>query len=379
MNTYGVSNMCCTVDWRVPATVGEERLKSFCDAAKREGVKVEMWANTAVSTLALMAHRRDGEPHAIDFAAQESLLLKTLDASADPYVRNPSNAIEADHYTPVFACLNLRDQTVRLAWRAAWSDAHDRLGLEGVFLDSSFNLSSDKHHWIANAAEPSASQGATADHVHLRGRSRPAQEPAQSILTQDHAHLDLVREMQQLGFVYCGEDTGVFGVHRAGPSMAEALSTLPMWTDCIAGFDAQAILAQGADPDDLFFRGLACRMMWMLYFDIPTGRLTWKQHNVEPVNTPTPAQFALLKAFNAVEDKMHRRVLLPDDCGVLYEHEGVWVLWSFRPFKFSLPTSGSATTAGPVLDVLTGEAVDASGGSFTALQHHIYRIGPAHV
>lgn len=47
MNVWGVSNMCCTVDYRIAESVGEDKFKLLCSEARRRGVKVEMWGNTA--------------------------------------------------------------------------------------------------------------------------------------------------------------------------------------------------------------------------------------------------------------------------------------------------------------------------------------------
>jgi len=51
MNTWGLSNMCCNVDFKISETVDEEKLKKFCHAAKVGGARVEMWGNTAISTI----------------------------------------------------------------------------------------------------------------------------------------------------------------------------------------------------------------------------------------------------------------------------------------------------------------------------------------
>ena len=86
-------------------------------------------------------------------------------------MRTPSNALEADHYAPVFAVLNLRDPAVRAYWLKRWGYAAKELGLRGILLDSSFNLSSDKFHWCQNPEAGRA--GATADETGLLGRFRP--------------------------------------------------------------------------------------------------------------------------------------------------------------------------------------------------------------
>ncbi|HEU4678149.1 MAG TPA: hypothetical protein VFS35_01430, partial [Terrimicrobiaceae bacterium] len=273
MNTWGVSNFCVTVDHQVSDAVGEEKLRAFCREANSGGAAVQMWGNTAISTLALMFDSRNGDSDRIAFLPREGSIMEALDRNTS-FVRNPSNAIEADHYTPVLAVLNLRDPNVRAYWLRRWKAAHDEIGLGGIFLDSSFNLSSDKFHWVQNTQAHLA--GATADQKHLLGLFRPAQEPPAAILSQYRAHLELMVEMQRIGYVYGNEDLGVFGVHRHGPPLAGRLESLFLWADCVTDFDAAAVRAAGADPDDVFFRGLAYRMMWTLHWDVVKDLLCFR-------------------------------------------------------------------------------------------------------
>jgi hypothetical protein len=179
MNTWGVGNMCCTVDLKVAESVGKEKLKSFCEDAHKRGARVEMWGNTAISVLSTIFHHKNGNADRIRFLPSDDTIMEAID-STKGFVRNPSNAIEADHYTPAFAVLNLRDEAVRNYWLRRWKEAHDEVGVGGIFLDSSFNLSSDKFHYVQNAQGGLA--GATADQAHLLGNYRPKNEPAQAIL-----------------------------------------------------------------------------------------------------------------------------------------------------------------------------------------------------
>lgn len=120
--------------------------------ARRVNPRLRLLAgNTALSTLDLMfANRKQcDDTHRIQFLPREESFIEELQNADAPWVHAPSGAIEADHYTPVFAVLNLRDQTVRDFWLRRWREANERIGLEGIFLDSSFNLSSDKFSWRA--------------------------------------------------------------------------------------------------------------------------------------------------------------------------------------------------------------------------------------
>ncbi len=370
MNTYGVGNMCCTLDYRVAETVGEAQLRRLCDAARAGGAEVEMWGNTALSTLALILDSHNGRPKRIDFPPRDGSIMEALERAEAPWVRTPSNAIEADHYTPVFAVLNLRDPAVRAYWHARWKEAYDRIGLRGIFLDSSFNLSSDKFHYCYNPAYRHL--GATFDQTDLLGQARPAEEPPPQILSQYRAHLDLMAEMQRYGYRYCGEDTGVFGISRAGPSVVRRLDNLFMWVECLADFDVPALERAGADPDDIFFRGLAYRMMWKLFWLPATDELSFNYGQVRgDFDRPTPWHLRLLRIFNQVNDLMINREVLSGESGVRYCSGTSQVIWTFSPLTLPLDTSAY------IRDLITDRGQITN--TLDAARHHVYVITPAEV
>ncbi len=364
MNVYGISNMCCTVDYKVAESVGEKKLKRFCDAAKKAGAKVEMWGNTSVATTTLMAAKRNGRKKRLDFLPLRGSIMEALAQAEEPFIKNTFGAHEADHYTPVFACMNLRDPVVQDYWMNAWQDAHDRIGLEGIFLDSSFNLSSDKFHYRFNSG--SSRGGVTADQTDQLGNQRPAKRPEGHILSQYLAHLELMAKMQQAGYVYCNEDSGVFGLHRHGPGLEKRLDNLFMWQDHIAGFDPEAVEAAGADPDDVFFQGLAYRVMWMLRWDIRRDRLTFSHDGKARKQKPRKWHYQVWQAYNRVVDTMNQRTILDDGKGVLYRDGRQQALWAFRDFE--LPLQGERT----VHDILR-EKADRTR-TIKARKHRVYRI-----
>ena len=367
MNVWGVSNMCCTVDYKVAETAGEDKLRAFCQAAKAAGVKVEMWANTSISTLTWIFNQPSGRPKRIDFLPKEGSIMEALDKAKEPFVHNPTHMIEADHYTPVFAVLNLRDPVVREYWLKRWGEAHDSVGLEGIFLDSSFNLSSDKFHFVQNTMEGSLG-GATADQTALLGNYRPATAPPAKIVSEFRAHLDLMTEMQKLGYDYCNEDLGVFGIHRHGPGIEQRLASLPIWSECICNFDVPALQKAGEDPNDIFFRALAYRMMWSVYWDIKNRKLSFSYSGVRgDFDSPTDWHLSVLKAFNEVNDLMRNRQIVGNETGVLYGSGDKHVLWAIKDMTMPL------TAAKPVKDVLAGTETTTS--KLKALKHRIYVIG----
>ena len=368
MNTWGISNMCCTVDYKIAGTAGEENLQRLCRDAADQEVRIGMWANTSIASTTVQFDQRSGDPKRIDFLPREDSIMAALKEAERPFVRNSYGAIEADHYTPVFCVLNLRDPAVRGYWLENWRHLREHVGLGGVFLDSSFNLSSDKFDWRFSA-RPGSDAGATDDQTHLHGNVRPTETPPASIESQYHAHLTLMIEMQKMGYLYCGEDSGVFGVHRNGPAIETRLSNLPMWREFIAGFDADAIRRAGADPDDVFFRGLAYRLMWTLCW-VPSARcLSFHPYRADtPENAPREWHFDLYHAYNAVEPFMRRRRILPDEAGVLYQHEDRRVLWAFSDFAFDLGQDR-------LIEELPG-ASRRQTKTIEARQHRVYVIHP---
>ena len=363
MNTWGIGNMCSTVDYKVAESVGADRLREFCRKAQAGGARVCMWGNTSISALTPLFRWRNGRADRIRFLPTENSIDSMLKEAKAPFVRNPSNAIEADHYTPAFCVLNLRDPAVRAYWLKRWKEAHDEVGLGGIFLDSSFNLSSDKFHF--RQTTQATQSGATADQTHLLGNYRPAAEPPAEVLSQYRAHLDLMREMQAIGYEYNNEDLGVFGTHRHGPGIEARLDSLFLWADCVANFDPAAIRKRGADPEDVFFRGLAYRQMWAVHWDIAGDALSFNYSGVRNADDrPTARHLTLLKAYNEIEARMFGREILQGEVGVRYRCGGTHVLWAFEDGV--LPLEGKGT----IRDVLAGTVVE--GCRIEAQKHRIY-------
>jgi hypothetical protein len=377
MNVWGVSNMCCNVDFKFSEKMGTE-IEKFSRDVKDGGGRVEMWGNTALSTLTYILDNRDKKelPDArIQFLPREGSIMEALDASASPWVRNASGAIEADHYSPVFAQLNLRDQVVRDYWMKRWREANQQFGISGIFLDSSFNMTSDKfsYHYEAQGAE----HGATIDQPHLLGYSRPAREPHQGIESQYHAHLSLMVEMQRAGYQIVGEDVGVFGISRSGPGIAMRLDNLALWQDCLLPFDVAAIEKAGSQPDDIFFRGLAYRHMWILYWDIAWDFLSFDYSGTTGPDgampyVPNEWHLALLKTYKTAAPLMNAatRRILPDEEGVEYRLGDNRVLWTFEEVTVEVSENTTFT------NLRDGSTLTAQT-STTLPKHGVFQIGSA--
>lgn len=349
MNTWGVGNMCCTVDLKVSDAVGAERFAAFCTAVAAWGGQVEMWGNTSFSSLTYQFGLREtSRPPTSDRVRHlpwEGSVAEVARATPRFWLRNPAGHIEADHYAPVFCCANLREPAVIDYWHAAWRDLRERIGVSGIFLDSSFNLSSDKFHW---EGEDRGVGGATPDQAQLHGQGRPEREPRAAILSQYHAHLALVRAMQGYGYRYSGEDIGLFGINRAGASCGSRVGRFHLWSESVCPFSAAESRAAGADPLTVFVSGLAYRQVWILYWDCVSGELAWTSHAPHNADErPTTEQLALIRAFDAVEADMIERTVLADG-NVLYRNGDRWVLWtiSAHELSFAEPVEARDVLAG---------------------------------
>ena len=172
--------------------------------------------------------------------------------------------------------------------------------------------------------------------------------------------------MQQQGYVYCNEDCGVFGLHRSGPGIATRLNNLSMWREFITLFDIAAIRKANADPDEVFFKGLAYRMIWSLLWNVQRRELNFTWNEDTDDNRPSEWHLALYKAYNAVEKHMKLRKILSDEAGVIYSDGSKRVLWSFVPLRLTL------NSLSEVRELLSGHVYQTD--VLEARRHGIYTI-----
>lgn len=363
MNVYGVSNMCCNIDYKIAETVGEENVRQFCKRANDAGVTVEMWGNTAISSLAEMFSYEEEKPtDRLKRLPVEGSIMEVVQKAQMPWIRNASNAIEADHYTPRFCALNMRDPDIYAYWMKCWKKLHDDIGIQGIFLDSSFNMTSNKFHHVQNM-DAVRKGGATLDQLDNLGYYRPAKEPEKGIFTQYPAHISMVRDMQAMGYHYTGEDIGVFGIHRSGPGVKMRLDCMYIWTDCIAMFEPQEICKLGLEPIDVLFKGLAYRMSWFVYWDV-------EKEAIVPVRGKDDSfpTFDFFKVYNEVEPYMYDREILENETGVLYHKGNTYVLWALEDFRHRLPKSAK------VQNLLSGKSARTKEIRAVKNQVYIYTI-----
>jgi len=142
-----------------------------------------------------------------------------------------------------------------------------------------------------------------------------------------------------------------------------------MWNESLANFDPAALRKAGDNPDDIFFRGLAYRMMWSIFWHAESDQLSFNYYgpaNVE--DRPTQWHIDLLKAFNVVNASMVRRAILPDEVAVRYDNGNSQVFWCFKPLE--LPLQREMV----VHDVLQGTRILTS--QLIAKPLHVYLIEP---
>ena len=143
-----------------------------------------------------------------------------------------------------------------------------------------------------------------------------------------------------MGIAICGEDTGLFGAHRSGPGVQNRMKALPLWEDSYCGFRPQEIIKSGGNPDDVYFRGLAFRCVWYLYYDTERQILAWNQGDHDPSDAPTVWQLSVLRAARLAYRHKLNQTVLPGESGVIFEHGDQACVWAFQdlpsiPFKFS--------------------------------------------
>lgn len=369
MNAYGLSNMCVTLDWRLAESLGGAApVRRLCDLARAEGARIEMWGNTAISTLEVMAHIPQEGGHRGRFTpiAKDGTVMSALAGRPQALLRNPAGHIESDHYTPSFACLNLRDEGVRAHWLKRWGELHDDIGVAAIFLDSSFNLSNDKFHWLGHDHGVGA---ATIDQTHLLGHQRPAVEAPKAILSQYRAHLDLMVAMQAQGYVYDSEDVGLFGLSRSGPDAVRRAGNLFLWKDSLCTFDADALARAGHDPDRVFLAGLAWRNVWYLYWLPGLDCLSFHPSQMRgDHDRPQPRHLAWIRAYSDLEPDMTGPwELTPDGAAVVYRRPGRTVVWALDATTLALPPGATVHDA-------VANAPVAATGTLALARGHAYRI-----
>jgi hypothetical protein len=202
--------------------------------------------------------------------------------------------------------------------------------------------------------------------------SRPVQEPRQAIQSQYHAYLEVLVAMQKDGYVICGEDVGMFGLSRSGPDIAMRVDSLPLWMDSYCDFDPSSLGLKDGDAQELFLRGLAYRVMWKIYYDVPSRELTFRIGGVkQEADLPTDWHRDALHAYSKALPYMKRRTETEDESSVRYDSEEGSVFWSMRPSEVVFEQTKR------ILNLMDGDEVVADRASLKACK--VYLVLPVSI
>jgi hypothetical protein len=119
MNTWGVGNMCCTVDYKVAESVGVDHVREFCRQAQAGGARVYMWGNTSISAMTQLLNWHNGKEDRIRFLPREGAIMEALKPSKAPFVRVPP-PLTPEEVTSATLILGTHDHADHID-RAAWS------------------------------------------------------------------------------------------------------------------------------------------------------------------------------------------------------------------------------------------------------------------
>ena len=312
MNTWGVSNFCATVDHKVAASVGEEKLRAFAAMPERRRDRCKCGANTAISTLNLLFDKRTGDARPrIQFLPPTRVRSWKFWIETRVSSRNAANDHPRPTTTPPeFAVLNLRDPSRPrlLAAKMESRPRRDRVGSDfswtarSTFRAQQVPLRSKYVVRIMFNATPDQTIPAGI----LPGLSvEPAAQSFPSIALIFERHGRNAAPGYTSTEMRISESSASTGTDRRP---ARELDNLFLWSDCLASLDAPAIRRSGHDPDDVYFRGLALsnglgtvlgRFRDVLTFLVMEGSWCAK-------TSRTPAISILLRAYNQVEPFMRR-------------------------------------------------------------------------
>ncbi|MFW5856566.1 MAG: hypothetical protein ACOCX4_01700, partial [Planctomycetota bacterium] len=309
-------NMCCTLDFEVAEILGGEAgLKRLCDKAAAEGIQVISWMATHYHPHSMvlqdkaLGHGKGG-------------VVACKESGRHPDTGYPSACWTANLNAPVYE--RIREQVLGVC---------ERTGLSGFLWDSYSNLGWWQVDYSDGSMRPQWDRMAQL-YADLANKGLYIQ-PEAVVSFSNHSCCGL-----HGGNVYAGDLLGysyntVIGLHYDGRQI----------TDDILKGDA---------PIDEFFRCYAHKRAVGIHFQrVP--REEWDADAARAIKD-TIAMYKAARPF------MHRRTVLHDDRGVLWEgKDGERILWTFR----EQPAEEAAT------DLLSGEAAADSG----LAKYRVYRLG----
>jgi hypothetical protein len=276
-------NMCATLDWQVARIHGgEEGLRALCERASAVGVKILTWfaAHYSPNTFLQTANR---DPELSHLAAGTMGVFAARESGRHPDTGYPASCWPMNLNTPVME--RVRDQILEVCRRT---------GIAGLYWDSFSNLG----WWQVDYSD---------------GSMRP----------QVDRMLELYRDFSNAGLYLMPEGFCSFtsrsscGLHGGDIYGADLLAysydmntPLPSAT---ADHGGENDILRGKRPVSDLFRCVAHKRIPVLHF-----------HQVPP-NERDPAAAAqikrVLETYKRVRRHMIRRVVLPDDAGVLWHDQ----------------------------------------------------------
>ena len=273
---------------------GEPALKTLCDAAHAHGLQVIEW-----------------------------LCPAHLWSQADIFKQHPERELKgANGQPPTSYCWpTLRGVDLTGDHWQYFVDSvrglHERTGLDGLWLDSYCSFT----HFITT-------------------------EDPQFPLRQGDALFRLHRELHRMGLVTYVEGCACFGIKSNGlpcrqdddgpafPAPDTFYDSSPYYGPASA--QDEAVYARYLGGEDHYYRYLANKCCPFIYYE-----------GVKEIPGALDRVARANRDYNAVVRYMERRVLLPDDQGVLWQCEGrPKVLFAFRAGELSLPGVALATEVG---------------------------------
>jgi hypothetical protein len=298
LKKFAHQNMCVTLDFEVARVYGgEPALKALCDRARRKGVNILSWMATHYSpNSALKDQKKLGHGANGIFAAKES--------GRHPDTGYPASCWPANLNAPIFD--RIRRQLLGVC---------QRTGLKGFLWDSYCNLGWWQVDYSAGDMRPQFDKMA-ALYAELT-RAGLCLLPEALVTFSNNSCIGL-----HAGDVYAGD--------RLGYSYNTTIS-------CPERLDE---ILTGQAPVDWLFQCLAHkRVPHFGFHKIP--RAKWHAPSVAAIKDA-------LALYKAHRDRMHRRTVLKDGRGVLWEdRQGNRLLFSFRKQSFT----------GTGIDVGTGRKV----------------------
>lgn len=293
-------NNCCPWEFKLSDQLGgEEGLADFCEACHARGLKVIIW-------IAGHLHR-------------EAPIWKKHPEWA---VRKPDHGLWDGHYAVIHS-LSFTSEAREWIFKDL-KNLREKTGVDGIWFDSFTNLSYGALNWQSPRREPNGP-----------------------------AVLGFLSDLGKIGYeimIECMTQLGVSSWGNLSPEQITGQEEL-LLNSSLRYYASKHWLRDPALTRDLYFRMLAARA--------PIG--VWAEEFVghpEPFPLPLPEWFTpLTQAFNSIEPRMCRRLLVPEGVLWLDEQDVPAALFGTR----NGVSTSAVLNAVESLDLISGSAVSEPG------------------